>query len=85
MSKDDMKRFNVWMPAALYDWIQAEAEELGVPMSAFLIMTLQEVRKQQQVMNQGIPSLQRLVEAFKQMEPQLTLLAGGGAGQRDNG
>lgn len=52
--RNGQKRCNFWMPQELHDWIVGQAEALGVPMSAYLVMTLQQVRKEEEL-KRGFP------------------------------
>lgn len=66
------KRFHMRMSHELYEWYVEEAKKLDVPVSAFMIMAMNEYRKQQATMT-GLPDMLKMMELMK--EPQLKQIA----------
>lgn len=66
------KRFHMRMSHDLYNWYAEESDRLGVSVSAFMIMAMNEYRKQQATMT-GLPDMVKMMELMK--EPQLKQIA----------
>lgn len=48
-NENEMKRFNIRMPQAMFDRIEKTAHSKGVPVSAFINLKLDEILKQDEM------------------------------------
>lgn len=72
MEETQYKRLHMRMSYELYDWYVKESKKLDVPVSALMIMAMNEYRKQQATMA-GLPDMMKMMELMK--EPQLKQIA----------
>lgn len=68
---DNLRRFNMYMPQEVWDWIEAKAQRTGVPASAVILMAIDQRRREEEMMAQ-IPVMERLVAGIRAqgLEPE---------------
>jgi hypothetical protein len=83
MAREGKARLNIWIPEELMGWLEVESNRLGIPLTAFVVVKLQQARQDDEVKRE-LPKLGEWLAKLEALSKAQELSAEVG-GRRDNG